>query len=306
MKRKIVKLGNSSYVITLPKEWVKKNNIDSNSKIDLDTFDDNIIISLSTQKPEKEYIINYQEYPLKVLIKKIISVYLKNYEKIIIRGKRVSENLETIKQILSKINLLQIYEISEDEIILKDLSDTRDLDILELLKTIEKTINKIFGELTSEEINFKFITELDSNINKLTYLCFKHINSKLDDLKEKDFIKNTVNYWRIIFSLENIGDILKRIARYVHYENYKLNPEIKNLIELTRSYFNKLLDNIENRDKKVFSELLDDKQRILREIEELKLKHKDTLNLFLVITQLIKDILGKLDLIMVSVIDLEE
>jgi len=152
------------------------------------------------------------------------------------------------------------------------------------------------------------IKNLDKNINKLSFLAYKAINYNLDTLKNSDEVKNEINYWRIISSLESIGDIIKRIARYLksatNEHNHHINLNLKNL----KTFFTFITDllsfnskvNFENNLKLYF----DKKQSLLREFELLRDNFKDNLNLFLVITQLLKDILGKLDEIILSVIDL--
>ena len=44
-KRKLIKFGKNSYVISLPKEWIEENKLGKGSEINLNKFDENLIIS---------------------------------------------------------------------------------------------------------------------------------------------------------------------------------------------------------------------------------------------------------------------
>ena len=166
----------------------------------------------------------------------------------------------------------------------------------------------LFDELIKKDksvIHFT-ITNLDKNINKLSFLGYKAINYNLDSWRDTQEIKNEIYYWRIISSFEGVGDIIKRIARYLkggtNEQNHHLNStflELKNYFEFITNLLNPKVP-LEN-NLKIY---MDKKQSLLREFEILRDEFKDNLNLFLVITQLLKDILGKLDDVVLSIIDL--
>lgn len=52
--RKIIKFGNSSYVVTLPNEWVKKHKLDKGSQVFLSERGDSLMVNLRDRHEEKK------------------------------------------------------------------------------------------------------------------------------------------------------------------------------------------------------------------------------------------------------------
>lgn len=306
-KRKIIKFGNSSFVITIPNTWLKSNNLDKGDEINFIETEDTLIYT--TKKPEEKDTVslNIDSLPLKIFNKILISYYLKNYKYIKIQGEKVIERLEEIRVFKEKLPSIEIYEIGKDYLILKDMSSPEKLDIETLIEKIVGILNLLFEEIIEERRN-SFIMQLDSNVNKLTFLSYKTINCNLKKQEKLQENQNVIYNWRIISNLENIGDILKRVSRYIN-NNKDADKDviIKKMILTVKEYFN-FITSLLNKEINIENNLLlylDKKQSVLKEIEDYREKFsQNNLNLYLLITQLLKDIIGNLDTITLSIIDL--
>lgn len=307
--RRIIKFGNSSYVVTLPFDWMKKNGLDKGSNVYFNETDEEIIIKASDKKKERTAVIELDDKPLKLLNKEIISYYLKNYDYIQINGKDIISKLEQIKVIKDKLSSVEIIEISKDKLILEDLTDVNNLDVCNLINDIIEMEKMIFDELSkiNTENKHHLITSLDSNINKLTFLAYKAINNCLYEQKDKSEVTDVILYWRIVSSLEHMGDKMKRIARYLkERENTQEVHHIGLVIEDIKEYFT-FITSLLNKDINLENNLrlyLDKKQSLLIEFERLRGELNQELTLYLVITQLFKDLLGDIDNIVLSVLDI--
>ncbi len=306
MKRKILKLG-SSYVITLPNEWVEENNLEKGDHLNIVVSGNNIILSRpSSNDTESKTVLKF-ERNLKNFLKKVISAYFKNYKTIEITGEDLDKELEYIRQITYKLSTLQIYEITKDKIVLQDIVDMNLIKLENLINSIISSIKVLFSELEKEIVNIDFLYEVDSNINKLAYLSYKSINHSLMKNGGSLKVENSINFWRIVFALEEIGDIVKRIGRYLVYERLdnSLRKEILVIIKETELYFNFISQFILNNGEDILEEYLDRKQGLLKEIELRKNQFEDKLKIYLVVSQLCKDIIGKIEMIVVSLIDMD-
>jgi phosphate uptake regulator len=304
-ERKIIKFGNSSYVVTLPNEWIKKNNLGKGDLLTVKEMDDHVLLEVKKEISDSEVVeIKLDNMPLKIFNKKLISYYLKNYKYIKLSGKKVIERLEEIRVFKEKLSSIEIYEIGKDYVVLKDLSEPKELDVYNLVSKIVNMIKVLFDEI-SEEKRYSFIAQIDSNINKLTFLAYKTINYNLDTMIKVDENKNAIHMWRMVTSLENIGDILKRVARYLNRDKEN-SGKLKKLIMSVKNYYEFIVGlinsgvNIDNNLKLH----LDKKQSLLKEIEEARGNFQNEMNLFLVVTQLLKDLIGNLDILALSVIDI--
>lgn len=305
--RKIIQFGNSSYVVTLPQEWIKKNKLEKDKYVNLSENNNYIILATQSKEEEKRAEINLDDKPLKIFNRELISYYLKNYKYIKINCKDCIEKLEEIRVLKEKLSSIEITEISKDYIILKDLSSPSELKICPIIDEIVQMEKILFGELTSNKENKSFlIKKLDSNINRLTFLALKAINYNLDVWQNPEQVKDAIHYWRIVTSFESIGDIIKRVSRYMKDIPENQNENINKIINDVEEYFTfvtSLLNTEINLDKNL-NLYLDKKQSLLREFETLRDHLNGNLNLYLVITQLLKDILGQLDSVVISVIDI--
>lgn len=307
--RKVIKFGNSSFVVTLPNDWVKKNSLSKESQVNISENNNSLIVSVDNVNMEKVAQIDANSKPLKLLNREIISYYLKNYLTIKVNGKNIIEKLEEIKVIKEKLSSVEIVEIHKDSIVLKDLTSYRKLNVLDLIHEIIEMEKILFDELVNDKTDNKhyFISSLDSNVNKLNFLGKKAINHNLDNFVAPQEIRDTIHYWRIIESLEHMGDKIKRLARYLKdikepQKKEKINQTILNIKEFF-TFVTSLLNADVNLDNNLKLHL-DKKQSLMMEFEELRDILKDELTLYLVITQLFKDLVGEMDNVILSVIDL--
>lgn len=308
--RKIIKFGNSSYVITLPYEWLKRNNIDKGDSINLTENKSNIILSVNKEKEYKSAEISFDGKPIKLFNRELISYYLKNYKFIKIYGKNCIDKIEEIRILKEKLSSIEIVEINTDYIILKDLSNPSELEIFGLINEIIEMEKILFAELKKNNRENKqyFISQLDTNINKLSFLAYKAINYNLSVWENPENIKSVIQHHRIVSAFETIGDILKRIARYLKDAKEEHIHHINITLESLENYFSYIVALLKpniNLDKNL-ALYMDKKQSLLREVEFMRENLREDLNLYLVIAQLLKDVVGQLDTIIISVIDLNK
>ena len=305
--RKIIKFGNTSFVITVPTKWMKANNLQKGDELSFVQTKDSLIYSIQKDKKQQEVTLNIDSLPLKIFNKVLISYYLKNYQYIKIQGTKLIEKLEDIRIFKEKLPSIEIYEIGKNYLILKDMSNPDSLDTEVLIKKIIGIINLLFEEIIDEKRS-NFIMQLDSNINKLHFLAFKSINANLKKQEKIQENQHVIYNWRIVTILENIGDILKRVTRYMKApENESKEAYIKEMTISLQKYFNFVVNLIE-KDGELgdnLEEYLNKKQSLLKEIEENRTNFaSDNINLYFLITQLMKDIIGNLDELILSVIDI--
>ena len=155
--RKIIQFGNSSYVVTLPQNWIKKNNLEKGEYVNLTENNNYIILSPKLQEIEKRAEINLDEKPLKLFNRELISYYLKNYKYIKINCTDCIEKLEEIRILKEKLSSIEIVEINKDYIMLKDLSSPSELKICPLIDEIVQMEKILFEELISTKENKSFL-----------------------------------------------------------------------------------------------------------------------------------------------------
>lgn len=303
--RKIIKFGNSSFVITLPPKWLKANNLNQENTLEIFNMAGDLLIKPKKIPKIKRAVITIDGKLSKLFKKQLISYYIQNFEIIEIHGKNLLSKLDEIKIIKEKLSSIEIFEIKEDRILLKDITSFKELDKCKLIEEIIEMEKTIFDEILKDSNPF-IISNIDININKLTFLTFKLLNNNLTKFIQPEEIKNSVYYWRIVSALENIGDILKRISRNKKQMNLEERSIVGKLILDTKSYYQFITDLFLSKIdiKKNLNMYLDKKQSLLREIEENKMNIKENIAIYYVLGQLLKDLLGKIEEIILCVIDI--
>ena len=70
--RKIIKFGNTSFVITVPTKWMKANNLQKGDELSFVQTKDSLIYSIQKDKKQQEVTLNIDSLPLKIFNKVLI------------------------------------------------------------------------------------------------------------------------------------------------------------------------------------------------------------------------------------------
>lgn len=327
-KRPLVKLGPDSYGITIPKQWIQELNLIENSQIYLKNHTTFISLHLQDDiRNEKNAIISFDEISLKIFNKILISYYIRNYTTIKIKGESVNDRIDAIKSYVSKLPSLEIIEIHKNELILHN-PDSNHKSLEKLTSLMISSIDSMYELLIEDSLknntstNYSKINLLDSTLNQLYFSSIKLLNYKIEIEQNFIVLKNISYHIRIVNLLEKIGDILKRISKYevsrrkknFEDDDIPLNPQINqikvDLFENLKKYhesFNCLDKKSQSIQNSGLNEIQDKKNSILKILEEYTYSpYQDPheYQIQLVVSQLIKDLLGTYDEILIITIDL--
>ena len=260
--RRLIKFGNSSFVISIPKEWIERNNLKKGDLIFLQEGDMNEMILFPKEKKvfsdNKTLDIDVSDKNNDDLRREITSAYINNFNLINIKGKDLKQRMNQLKEIIQPLTGLEILEQSPKEIIIKDFLDVDTISPKKMIRRIDNTIREIFEELKiamkeKNTIKNEVVDEIiagDKSINKLYFLVLKLVKIGTNN---KDIMKSFgMNYDELsavqgfAMNLEYIGDDLKRIARFLtkvklsdrqkyHFDNTFSSIE-KSFIDIMTAY----------------------------------------------------------------------
>jgi len=232
--RRLIKFGNSSHIISVPNNWIKKNNL---KKGDLIYVNENgngeLILSPELKKIQNE--INIEDENVEKLQRKIVSSYIGGYDIINIKIKNF-DNIDIIRNYLSMLMSFEIINQTSDKVVAKDLLDINEISIDNLIRRIDNVVRSMVedSKLSYKENNYENIYKRDYYINKLTYLLLRVIKKCLDRPKLMNVVglryNKLIETWELIAALENIADHSKRISRlFTRVKNSKVIKEILNV-----------------------------------------------------------------------------
>jgi len=227
--RKIIKFGNSSYVISLPQSWIKENSLGKGDLVFVEkNGNDELVIvpsksRTSAVEKEKKIVIGVDGKDTETLRREITSAYINGFDSIILNGKTLKSKLSQIKNTTDFLIGLSTLTQSDGEILLRDVLSHEKLPPRELVSRINVTIVAMFTHLQEALKSRDFMKEcneirsLDIEINRNYLLVWKLMkkysyNSSSSNGNNLDSA-DLYNLWWLAMNQEYIGDEIKRIAR---------------------------------------------------------------------------------------------
>ena len=241
MKRKVVKLGPATLVISLPSKWTKKFEIEQGDELELEEKNSSLIIEAQNQKKySKEITINITEdnkHDLKLIL---THIYRLGYDKIIITG----NDIDDIKKITN--NLLMGFEVTSrnnKQYIIENISEPEDQKYETILRRIfliiKETQELLSRSLKENKFNQEENEELRIQLDKYISFCRRILYNKK---QEQESLK-----WELLSFLMYIHHayyyLYKHIAENKLKKDNNLNKIMINLSEyfdlLYQGYFKK-------------------------------------------------------------------
>ena len=266
--RRVQMTGGSSYIVTLPKEWIKTLNIHKNDPIGLfQQSDGTLLISSKMDREQtqriKEFKVN-DEIDNQLLLRKLIGAYIAGYNSIKIqsRGRMPSGVRLTVRNFTQTTIGQEVVEETDNSIVLKDLLNPAEMPFHRTIKRMHIMAKGMYEDTIHGLIkNDKELTEdvltRDNEIDRLHWLVARQHNIILRNINfaEKMGITTGVATTSFLISriVERIGDHIIRIAENVikiieSKIDKDLIEKINEASQLSLNIFNKSIGSFSKRD----------------------------------------------------------
>jgi phosphate uptake regulator len=241
--RKIQKIGGSSYSITLPKEWINRNNLKEGSVVYIEIKENNDLIIRPKEVGEfedNEFILTLEgNIDFEYLLRKIISIYLSGAKKVVIKSRdildlNVRKAVEKSKEILIGI---EIIEETGNQIIIQDLSKIDELPMEKMLSRLFLMGLSMLNDAEKSLINnnkliAKDVIERDFQIDRIYLLISKQFYLILKSpsiISEMNIdIIRAFNIRTVAKYIERICDHSEKIAKMVLEDDAQIDNDVKN------------------------------------------------------------------------------
>ncbi|RME52851.1 phosphate uptake regulator PhoU [Candidatus Woesearchaeota archaeon] len=248
--RKLIAFGKSTYSITLPKQWVTSQGLGKGALLSVEQLvTGDLLITPRTGKrtTQKTITINANDTTLQGLKREVIAAYVKDYDKIIIKG-NLGKRRNQFRELLHELIALEVVEENSDHIIAKCFLDTSKPSLQQTIRRIyyntktnaqslrsliaqerrrtetkqSSTANTPRGSNETNTSTYESAQELiqrDIEINRQVFYLVKLV---VRALNQPIFTKTlgvspvtAVFFWHIADCLEKIADRTKDIASIV-------------------------------------------------------------------------------------------
>ena len=280
-QRKLIKFGNSSFVISLPNQWIKKNKLAKGYAIFLKENGENqLVISptiIEKKREIKKVTINVTGKSLDSLKREIIAAYIQDYSIIKLIGKDIKEKEKGVRTIIHNLMGLEIVEQTGETIIAKDFLDLSDSSIINLIKRIDISVRSLFEDVRNinTQQDYESILLRKEEINKLWFLVSRATKYYLGLPDTQKTTKLTTleifNLWDIMHVIKKIGSELKIQSKHVlKLKNekeilekiHKIQAQLyENYTDMIKAYYNK--------DKSLAFKISTEKRELIKKCNEL-------------------------------------
>lgn len=267
MRRKVIKQANQAYTITLPIDWVRKNQIDKDAEVDVEIRERDLIINSDKPVACRKVRLDVNGLDDKGLYRILISLYAKGVDEIeMISKEDISQKLIRYSgQVLG----YALVEHKNELYVIKDLKggETQDLD--DVFKRVfqmvilfyESAIKDVFG---SRKETFQGSIARDLEVNKFCLYLQRAINKKSYSKSTKGRALFTYS-----FELEKIGDEINRFWKTAIKHKININKQIKEMAELSLETLGKAFEFYYQFNHKKVEEVYEMRDKVRNESEKL-------------------------------------
>lgn len=286
--RKLILFGKSSYVVSLPKGWVKQNKLKKGDLVYFEESGSGLMVQprkAEVEEEEKEIIITVDGKSIEQVQRELVPAYINNFRIIVFRGKEVKQKASEIQQLTQNLIALEIMEQTTDKIMARDFLDMESISTSNLIRKMDTITRAMMedGINTFKEDNYDSIMLRDKDVNRLSYLVFRVVkyglqNQAFMQKKHGLDVLQLVQYQHVTIFLESIADEVKRIARYMRsveklpekekQEFEKLYREVReNYVATMKAYY--------TLDPQSVYTIADKKKRLIEACDTFFLRNKD-------------------------------
>jgi len=281
--RKLISFGKSSFVVSLPKSWIKQNKLKKGDLIHFEDEGNNLVIKKKEEESlipvEKERTINITNKDIEQIKREVYSSYILNFRTIVLKGDDVRTNISKLQQIFHDLIALEIMEVTSNSIVAKDFLDMDKVSVKELISKMDIITRAMFKECCTEftEKNYFNINDRDKDVNRLFFLLYRTIYYNLDNPFKaiKNLNHNPIqlfNFYLVGYYLEGIADEVRRTARFAHKLKIseKEKSSLRNLLERLNDYYLETIKSVNSQNVEKALELSSKRHQFHLEIDKIE------------------------------------
>ena len=235
IKRKLIALNNSSFLVSMPKDWITANEFKKGEEVIIESKGNDILVRGKVDR-EMETNIDLSSMKNDPIWRHLICAYRKGTSTINVKYGTI-ENLQTVMKYIPDLMGWAIVKMDNEKVVIKDLTPVENLDFDDMFKKVFLLIIDVSEEVykgisTRNKKILDSINYSDYNINKFSNICLRILNLK-------GITSNTNSIYNIISTLEEIADEYRKLATFFPPTNVNndLLDIFRKVNELLRIYF---------------------------------------------------------------------
>lgn len=276
--RTLVKAGEASFTVSLPKNWIEKNKLKKGDKVYITEKNDqelsitNSLIKEKYEDEKKEIIINIDGKELDTVQREITSAYLNNFNTIKIIGNSLASKTKNIRETLHDFVALEIAEQTSNSIVAKDLLNLKEISVEKTVKRMDMIIRTMLNDALKEENEMKETIHFrDYDVNRMYFLLVRLMKNAINNKRAAQEFnlenEQILVYWYLTINLENLADYIKTLTfrKMTKKENELIEKTLKDI----SSTYEETMNAFYKKDKKSADAIARKRMPMLQNVEKL-------------------------------------
>ena len=221
-------LGQSSRVISLPKDWLNRNKLDKGNYVSLDIRDGSLVVHPESNVREDVKIIKLAievDENIDSIIRKIIGAYLNGFTIIKLRSAGIFsvEQQKAIRQIVGTLYMM-IIESETSNIVLETLIDESKVSVSSGVERMHLITSSMLRDILISIRNWdkalaRTVASLEEDVDQLTFFLIRIIRGAIVSPSLVNMLGldnlDCLDYQTLVYRIEQIADHATSIANSV-------------------------------------------------------------------------------------------
>ncbi|MEK6916252.1 MAG: hypothetical protein AABW92_00770 [Nanoarchaeota archaeon] len=231
MKRKIMKIADTTYVVSLPLKWARKYGVKKGDEMDVEEKNNELIFRIKGEQALKKG--SFEAFKYGPLIKRAFdAMYKSGYDEIEVSYQTQQEIHEIESALQNEAMTFEVVRQDKNSCIVKSIAEVNDKEFDALLRRTFLILKVMSNDLLTALQNLDFesiilIKNLEKTNNKLTHFLRRSLNKVGYKLPDK-----TNFVYVIVEQLEKIADEFKYLCDFLGDEKNRSLKLSKSCLEL--------------------------------------------------------------------------
>ncbi|MEM4481364.1 MAG: phosphate uptake regulator PhoU [Desulfurococcaceae archaeon] len=285
-RRRVQKTGSSSFIITLPKEWIEATRLKSGDYVIVEKVGDKLIITPPTIE-SSQLKMNIRVYPgvdSSQVFRVILGAYISGYNIINIAfDKSIPDLAKLVSEIksLSRIKLpgIEVIEETYNSVTFKVLLDLHELPLINAIRRLHLIVNSMLQDcanlLKSGDLDIAHIViQRDDEADRFHHMIARELSSSLLSIKVQHElgitnITETLSYRIVARNLERVADHAVNVAkRVLAVEGLRNVDYVYDFLVKDTELFNNAMSAFYSYSRREAEGVISESRKIVSEIED--------------------------------------
>lgn len=222
--RKVQVTGGSTFTVSLPKDWARKNNIEGGSTIGFYPENGTLVLTPAPDTESIEGVLDINDLDDEALVRAVMTMYVSGFDTIALEADRITTNQRrAIREATQSLVGLEVLEETADRVVIQDLLDSSELSIYNAITRMRLIADSMLEDAvqaltTNDDDLARDVIERDDDVDRLWFVVSRTFRATLRSPAAAEELglprEVCFDYHTSARQLERIADHAAKIAQF--------------------------------------------------------------------------------------------